>query len=113
MIDILISQLITLTALATSVERLVQIGKPIYLQLKNRIIKKEYKDITGYEKETLAVVISIGACILTQFKIEIPGINTPVMLQYILTGLITSLGSGLLHNLVNLVIAIKDSYKRS
>ena len=96
-------------AVAIAVERLVEVVKPLYLRVKNTILKREYRECTKTEKIIMTVLIGPVLCIISGIGIDIPGITEPVIVQAILTGLFASIGSNVIHTLLGLVVAFKDA----
>lgn len=96
-------------SVAVAVERTSEIIKPIYLKIKNCILKTEFIECSSTEKSIMSIILGILICILTHVRVDIPGINEASLLQEILAGLISSLGSNVLHNILSILTAIKNT----
>lgn len=94
-------------AVAIAVERLVEVVKPLYLRVKNTILKREYRECTKTEKIIMTVLIGPVLCIIGGIGLDIAGI--PVAASQILCGLVASIGSNVIHTILNLIIAFKDA----
>jgi len=102
----------TITSLAftsIAVERAVTVIKPLYLKIKNAFVKKQSEECTKTEKEILTILVGPAVCIVSGFGIDIPGVNESTLIQQAIAGLIASLGSNVLHALMSIILAIKDS----
>ena len=105
----LASLLGVLLAVSIGLERLVEFIKPFYLQIKQVILGKKYTECTPAEKRNMAILLGPVLCILAQIGIDLPQINEAAVIQYILAGLVASLGSGTLHALYSIVVAIQKN----
>jgi hypothetical protein len=99
----------TLLAVSIGLERLVLFIQPFYLQLKKFFTAKEYKECTAAEKRNMAILLGPAICILAQIGIDLPQVNEPVVIQYILAGLAASLGSGTLHAVYSIIVAFQKN----
>ena len=97
-----------LVSIAAAVERTTEIIKPIYIKVKSILLKMEFTECTNLEKKIISIIISIIFCIFLKVYIDIPGVNEPVIVQPILAGLVSSLGSNVLHTLLTILTGIKD-----
>jgi hypothetical protein len=79
------------------------------LQVKGFFTKKIYTECTATEKRNMAILLGPVMCILTKIGIDLPQVNEAAVIQYILAGLVASLGSGTLHALYNIIIAFQKS----
>lgn len=98
-----------LLAVSIALERLIVFIQPFYLQIKSVIFGKKYEECTPAEKRNMAILLGPVLCILAQIGIDLPQINEAAVIQYILAGLVASLGSGTLHALYNIVVAIQKN----
>jgi len=98
-----------LLAVSIGLERLIEFIKPFYLQIKTVVLGKKYPECTAAEKRNLAILLGPVLCILAQIGIDLPQMNEAAIIQYILAGLVASLGSGTLHALYSIVIAIQKN----
>lgn len=98
-----------LLAVSIALERLIVFIQPFYLQIKTVILGKTYTECTAAEKRNMAILLGPVLCILAQIGIDLPQINEAAIIQYILAGLVASLGSGTLHALYNIVVAIQKN----
>ena len=105
----LASLLGVLLAVSIGLERLVEFIKPFYLQLKTAVTGKKYPECTPAEKRNMAILLGPVLCILAQIGIDLPQVNEAAIIQYILAGLVASLGSGTLHALYSIVVAIQKN----
>lgn len=105
-----ITDILSATAsVAVAVERIMEILKPAYLAVKNKIFKKEQTECTKMEKTTMTIVLSILICISMGIGINIPGIAASSLLQQIFAGLVASFGSSMLHMFLSILTGIKDT----
>lgn len=105
----MVALLSVLLGISVAVERAIEIVKPLYLQIKVALFRKEYTECSKVEKEVMSILIGPVVCIIAQVGIDLPGVNESAVLQQVLAGLITSLGSNVLHAVLNIIIAIKDA----
>jgi len=105
----LVSLLGVLLAVSIGLERLVEFIKPFYLQIKAVIFAKKYYECTAAEKRNMAILLGPVLCILSRIGIDLPQINEAAVIQYILAGLVASLGSSTLHAVYNIVLAIQKN----
>jgi hypothetical protein len=98
-----------LLAVSIALERLIVFIQPFYLQIKSAILGKRYTDCTPAEKRNMAILLGPVLCILAQIGIDLPQVNEAAIIQYILAGLVASLGSGTLHALYSIVVAIQKN----
>lgn len=98
-----------LLAVSIGLERLIVFIQPFYLQIKAVILGRTYKDCTPAEKRNMAILLGPVLCILAQIGIDLPHVNEAAIIQYILAGLVASLGSSTLHALYNIVVAIQKN----
>jgi hypothetical protein len=99
----------TILAVSIGLERLVEFIKPFYLQIKSAIIGKKYSECTAAEKRNMAILLGPVLCIMARIGIDLPQINEAAVIQYLLAGLVASLGSSTLHALYNIVLAIQKN----
>ncbi len=115
----IVDSLSIIAAVAAAVERIIEIIKPIYLKLRNRIMKTDLSECTKAEKIMLSIFMGITICIILQIGIDLPAVNEPAFVQQLLAGLLSSLGSNLLHILLSILTGLKNvteshiSYRRS
>lgn len=83
-----------------SVERLCQI-------IKSTIIVLIKKELSVLQKDLLVVTISILFCLLTGVKFEI-GIQLPLFINEIISGLLISFGSASLHTVLSFIQSVKS-----
>jgi hypothetical protein len=107
--DNIIMVLIILLAVAGAIERLVEVIKPVYLQVKNAITKAGFQECTKSEKIVMSILLGPALCIITQIGIDIPRVNESAIIQYILAGLLASMGSNILHTVLSILLAFKDA----
>ena len=105
----IITVLTIILAVAIAVERVAGGIKPLYLQVKNTFAKRKYLECSKVEKEVLTILLGPVMCIIAQIGIDIPQVNEAAVIQYILAGLVASLGSNTLHALLNIVLAVKNN----
>jgi hypothetical protein len=98
-----------IVATAIALERLVEIIKPFYLQIKEYITGKPYTECTATEKKIMTILLGPVMCIVAQIGIDIPSVNEAALIQYILAGLVASLGSNVLHAFLSIILAIKNN----
>jgi hypothetical protein len=98
-----------LLAVSIALERLVVFIQPFYLQLKGFIFGKKYPECTPAEKRNMAILLGPVLCILAQIGIDLPMVNEAAIIQYILAGLVASLGSSTLHSLYSIVVAVQKN----
>jgi len=98
-----------LLAVAVGLERLIEVVKPLYLQIKNKISKVQYEECSKAEKIIMSIILGPVLCILAQIGIDVPYVNEGALIQYILAGLLASLGSNVLHVVLSIIVAIKDA----
>lgn len=96
-------------AVAIAVERVIEVIKPLYLQVKNKLFGKEYPECSKTEKIVMTILLGPVMCIIAQVGIDIPKVNEAAVIQYILAGLLASTGSNVIHALLNIVVALKDA----
>jgi hypothetical protein len=94
---------------AVASERATELIKPLYLKIKNQYSKTQYAECTKTEKEVMTILVAPLICIVARIGIDLPGLNESTIVQQLLAGLIASLGSNVLHALMSIVLAIKDS----
>lgn len=98
-----------IVAAAIALERLVEVIKPFYLQIKKYIMGKTYSECTETEKKVMTIILGPIMCIVGQIGIDVPSVNEAALIQYILAGLVASLGSNVLHALLSIILAIKNN----
>jgi hypothetical protein len=98
-----------LLAVSIALERLIVFIQPFYLRIKGYIMAKVYKECTAVEKRNMAIILGPVLCVLTQIGIDLPKMNEAAWIQYMLAGLVASLGSGTLHAVYNIVVAIQKN----
>jgi hypothetical protein len=96
-------------ATAVALERLVEIIKPFYLQIKSYFMGKVFPECSANEKKFMTILLGPVMCIIAQIGIDIPSVNESAVIQYVLAGLVASLGSNVLHSLLNIILAIAKS----
>jgi hypothetical protein len=106
---VLTAILATLLAVSIGLERLIVFIQPFYLKIKGYITGKVYTECTAVEKRNMAILLGPATCILTQIGIDLPQVNEPAIIQYILAGLVASLGSGTLHSVYSIVVAFQKN----
>lgn len=94
-------------AVALSTERFVEVLKPIYLKVKKLIIKEEYIEIDKTEKIIMSIVVGVAISLFSGVNVGITYL--PIYTQQVLIGLVASLGSNVIHTLINLLVAFKES----
>ncbi|OPX46391.1 hypothetical protein CLHUN_02070 [Ruminiclostridium hungatei] len=104
----------TILAVAVTVERLVELVKPLFLMVKSSLTKKKFTELTGSEK--IAITILIGPLlVLTAGFLGVQEVSplsgVPPAAQQILIGLLASFGSNVIHPVIGLVVAFKDAAK--
>jgi len=100
------SVLANVLAVAIAVERLVEVIKPFYLKAKNAFLKHNDEECTKTEKIIMTVLVGPFICIVGGVGINISGVSA--VGQQVLCGLIASIGSNVIHTLLNIVVAFKD-----
>ena len=98
-----------LLAVSIGLERLIVFIQPFYLLIKQVVLGKVYEECTPAEKRNMAILLGPVLCILAQIGIDLPQVNEAAVIQYILAGLVASLGSGTLHALYSIVVAIQKN----
>jgi hypothetical protein len=98
-----------LSSISVGIERVTEVIKPIYLEIKNEILKKDFAECSRLEKRIITIIIGIITCIFTRIGIDIPGVNEPLIVQAILAGFISSFGSNVLHTLLTILTGFKDA----
>ncbi len=98
-----------LLAVSIALERLIVFIQPFYLQIKSIILGRVYKECSSAEKRNMAILLGPVLCILARIGIDLPQINEAAIIQYMLAGLVASLGSGTLHALYSIVVAIQKN----
>ena len=105
------------SALSLAVERSMEIVKIGYLKIKKSIFpKKECAELSPNEKIVLTIGVSIAGVFIAgeAVVLQIPGVVLlPMPLQQVITGLIISIGSGVLHTLYGMFVAIKNNMEAS
>jgi len=96
-------------ATAVALERLVELIKPFYLQIKSYVTGKASAECSMNEKKVMTILLGPVMCIVGKIGIDIPNVNESAVIQYILAGLVASLGSNVLHALMNIILAIKNN----
>lgn len=104
-----VTVLTIILAVAIAVERVIEVIKPLYLQIKNKLLGKEYQECSKTEKIVMTILLGPVMCIIAQIGIDIPKVNEAAVIQYILAGLVSSMGSNVIHALLNIVVALKDA----
>lgn len=104
----LLTMLTIVLAVAIAVERVVEIIKPLYLNIKNVFAKNIYTDCSKTEKIIMTILLGPVMCTIAKIGIDIPSVNEAAAIQYILAGLLASMGSNYLHTLLSIIIAIKN-----
>jgi hypothetical protein len=104
----LITILIILLTVAIGIERVLEIIKPLYLEIKNYFGKMKFSECSKMEKIIMSILIGPSMCIISQIGIDIPSVNEAALIQYILAGLIASMGSNFIHTLLSIAVALKD-----
>lgn len=101
------------SALSLAVERAMEVVKIGYLKIKKRVFpKKESTELAPNEKIVLTIAVSIAGVFIggNSVVLQIPGvILLPLPLQQVITGLIISIGSGILHTAYEMFVAIKSN----
>ncbi len=98
-----------IVAAAIALERLVEVIKPFYLQIKKYVTGKEYLECSETEKKIMTILLGPVMCIVAQIGIDVPKVNEAALIQYILAGLVASLGSNVLHAILSIILAIKNN----
>ena len=106
-IDIMLTTLTTLTTLGVVVERITQVTKPIYMKVKNNMFKTDGKELEPIEKECISIIVGIGLCLISNTGIQLSNVNQYI--QCILAGVISSLGSNILHSVISMLQIIKTN----
>jgi len=96
-------------ATAVALERLVEFIKPFYLQIKTYFTGKRASECTTTEKKVMTILLGPVMCIIAQIGIDIPNVNESALIQYILAGLVASMGSNVLHAFLSIILAIKNN----
>lgn len=101
------------SGLSLAVERSMEVVKIGYLKIKKGIFPKlECTELSANEKIVLTIAVSIASIFIggQSLVLQIPGvILLPMALQQVVTGLIISIGSGVLHTLYTMFIGIKNN----
>jgi hypothetical protein len=101
------------SALSLAVERSMEVVKIGYLKIKGIIFpKSSCANLTANEKIILTIATSIIGVFLVGASVvlPIPGVTKlPMFMQQIITGLIISIGSGVLHTLYGMFVAVKNN----
>ena len=105
------------SGLSLAVERAMEVVKIGYLKIKKAIFPKmECSELTVNEKVMLTITTSIGAVFIggQSVILPIPGVvKLPLPFQQIITGLILSIGSGVLHTAYEMFRSIKDNIEQA
>lgn len=109
MIDVI---LLTILAVATAVERLVEVVKPLYLRIKNFFTKKADGELTKTEKITMTIIIGpvltiVAGALGVREVSPLDGVS-PIA-QWIMIGLFASFGSNIIHPVIGLIAAFKEA----
>jgi hypothetical protein len=104
-----VTMLGVLLGVSVAVERAAEIIKPLYLKIINNYLKTPRTECTKIEKEIMSILLGPVICIVAQVGIDLPGISEANIIQQILAGLVASLGSNVLHALMSIILAIKNS----
>ena len=94
-------------SVAVATERLTEVVQPIYLCIKNKITKKQDVECTKTEKIVIATVVAVILALISGVTFGVTTI--PVVVQQITIGLFASLGSNVVHSLINIITAFKDA----
>lgn len=94
-------------AIAIATERVVEIIKPLYLKVKNAVLKRNDMECTQSEKVVMSVLAGPIICLSFGLTANIPTIPGPA--QSILLGLFASAGSNVIHTLISTITALKDA----
>lgn len=97
-----------LLASAIVVERVSEVIKPIYLNLKELFYKQKFLECTPKEKVIISILVGCIVCIVGKIGLGISPDMLNINFQYVFTGLMTSLGSNIIHSLLSIVIALKN-----
>ncbi len=103
-----VESLAIVASAAAAAERITELVKPIYLKIKNRIMKSDFKECTKAEKIILTVFLGTLICLMLQIGIDIPAVDEPAIVQQLFAGLISSVGSNFLHLILTILTGIKD-----
>lgn len=99
-------------AVAITVERLVELVKPLFLKAKNFFTKKNSSELSISEKIAITIlvgpVITLIAGVLGVQEVS-PLSSVPHMAQQIIIGLLASFGSNVIHPIIGLVAAFKEA----
>jgi hypothetical protein len=109
MFEVLLQTLNTLLVASIGVERITEILKKFYLPIKKKIFKKEFKEIESYEKQFISLAVSIIICLSLSIGFDIPNIAETLLVQQLLASAVASMGSNVIHSILGVVVAIKDS----
>lgn len=113
-IDPVLGHFESLLGVSIAVERTSEIIKGVYQQIRNRILKKDKtEEITKIEKEIISLVIGIFTCISIGYGVDIPAVDEPRLVQYLIAGSIAALGSNVIHATISLLIAIKNNIEEA
>lgn len=107
-VDNVIIVLGSLAALSIGVERSTEIVKVLCNSIKAKFPTKITKGLDKYSIEIISIVTGILSAWIIGFRLGL-GIDMPVVLQYIIAGLIASMGSNVLHTLISTLIGIKNN----
>jgi len=99
--------LTAITTIAVVVERTTQLIKPIYMKIKNKIMIKQVEELSAMEKETISIVVGILLCLLS--NTGVPLSNQTEYINCIIAGLISSLGSNVLHSIIAMLTITKTN----
>jgi hypothetical protein len=99
----------TTASVAFAVERVTEIIKPSYLAIKNKILKQNQLECTKPEKIFITIFIGMLLCLTMKVGINVQGIPESGILRQILAGLVSSLGSNVLHALLSIATGLKDT----
>jgi hypothetical protein len=98
-----------LLGVSIALERLIVFIQPFYLRIKDVVLGKHYLGVTPGEKRNMAILLGPVLCVLTKIGIDLPQVNESALIQYLLAGLVASLGSGTLHALYSILVAIQKN----
>ena len=104
-----VESLAIVASAAAAAERVTELIKPIYLKIKNSILKSDFKECTKAEKIILTIFLGTLICITLQIGIDIPIIEEPPLVQQLFAGLLSSVGSNFLHLLLSILTVVKDT----
>lgn len=101
--------LYSVSAVSVAAERATEIFKPIFLILRNKLLKTNAPECSKPEKVFISMIFGVLIAIAVQVGIDIPAVNETPVEQQVFAGLVSSFGSNILHMVLSILTGVKDS----